>query len=184
MSRKGIPNKITRYDTDIIPRLDDIKEWVMQGDSVRTVCKKLDLSPDAWYKYCREHEVLGLLVEVGRSVLCNEVEKSLIRLCTGYEFEELKTIVEEDKNGKKHTRIEKTKRHQPPSAQAISFFLRNRMPEVWSEKRELILDTKQNEEARKQLFLEMVNDEVEADYKEVDDYGTENEKLLDDEQNE
>jgi len=28
-SRKGIPNKITRYDTDIIPRLADIKEWLM-----------------------------------------------------------------------------------------------------------------------------------------------------------
>jgi hypothetical protein len=34
------------------------------------------------------------------------------------------------------------------------------MPEEWSDKKELILDTRQNEEARKQLFLEMINDEV------------------------
>jgi len=100
---------------------------------------------------------------MGRSVLCNQVEKSLLKLCTGYDYEELKTIVEEDKNGKKRTKIEKIKRHQPPSAQAIAFFLRNRMPEEWSDKKELILDTSQNEEARKKLFLQMINGELEKE---------------------
>jgi len=155
-----ILKKDDKWNTHIMPRLNDIKEWLVQGDTVREVCKKLSVSPETWYKYCREHEILMELVNMGRSVLCNEVEKSLLKLCTGYEYEELKTIVEEDKNGKKRTKLEKTKRHQPPSAQAISFFLRNRMPEEWSDKKELILDTRQNEEARKQLFLEMVNGEV------------------------
>lgn len=58
---------------------------------------------------------------MGRSVLNNEVEKSLIKLCKGYEYEELKTIVEEDKNGKKRTKLEKNKRYQPPSAAALHF---------------------------------------------------------------
>ena len=113
-SRKGIPNKTSRYDSDILPRLSDIKEWIIQGDSVREICKKLVISPDSWYRYCNDHETLSELVVMGKSVLNNEVEKSLIKLCTGYEYEELKTIVEEDKSGKKHTRIEKTKRHQRP----------------------------------------------------------------------
>lgn len=167
-SRKGIPNKETRYDSDILPRLSDIKEWLMEGDTVRQICKKLAISPDSWYRYCKEHETLSELVTMGRSVLCNEVEKSLLKLCTGYEYEELKTIVEEDKNGKKRTKIEKTKRHQPPSAQAISFFLRNRMPEEWSDKKELILDTSQNEAARKELFLKMVNGEVISEEEDTD----------------
>ncbi|OFI07464.1 hypothetical protein CLOACE_02930 [Clostridium acetireducens DSM 10703] len=162
-SRKGIPNKTTRYESDILPRLSDIQEWIMQGDTVREICKKLAISPDTWYRYCKEHETLSELVTMGRSVLCNDVEKSLLKICTGYDYEELKTIVEEDKNGKKRTKIEKTKRHQPPSAQAISFFLRNRMPEEWSDKKELILDTSQNEAARKELFLKMVNGELDAE---------------------
>jgi hypothetical protein len=167
-SRKGIPNKETRYNSDILPRLSDIKEWLMQGDTVREICKKLAISPDTWYRYCKEHETLSELVVMGRSVLCNEVEKSLLKLCTGYEYEELKTIVEEDKNGKKRTKLEKTRRHQPPSAQAISFFLRNRMPEEWSDKKELILDTSPNEEARKKLFLQMLNGELDAEAEEND----------------
>ena len=135
----------------------------MQGDTVREVYKKLAISPDSWYRYCKGHETLMELVTMGRSVLCNEVEKSLLKLCTGYEYEEFKTIVEEDKNGKKRTKIEKVKHLQPPSAVAISFFLRNRMPEEWSEKKELILDTSQNEAVRKELFLLMVNGEFETE---------------------
>lgn len=149
-------DKMTKYETDILPQLSDIKDWVMQGDSVRVICKKLHISPDTWYRYCKEHENLSELVDMGRSVLNNEVEKSLVKLCNGYEYEELKTIVEEDKSGKKHTKLEKTKKHQPPSAAAISFYLRNRCPEEWSDKKELVLDTSQNEQARKELFLEML----------------------------
>ena len=148
--------KLTKYETDILPQLSDIKEWIMEGDSVRVICKKLHISPDTWYRYCKDHETLSELVNLGRSVLNNEVEKSLIKLCTGYEYEELKTIVEEDKSGKKHTKLEKCKRHQPPSTAAISFYLRNRCPEEWADKKELVLDTSQNEQARKEMFLEML----------------------------
>lgn len=148
--------RLSKYETDILPQLSDIKDWIIQGDSVRVVCRKLHISPDTWYRYCKEHENLSELVDMGRSVLNNEVEKSLVKLCTGYEYEELKTIVEEDKAGKKHTKLEKSKKHQPPSSAAISFYLRNRCPEEWSDKKELVLDTSQNEQARKELFLEML----------------------------
>ncbi len=161
MSRKGIPNKLNKFDTDIAPRLSEIREWIEQGDSIRDICHKLSISQDTWYRYQREHETLSELVNLGRSVTQSLVEKSLLKLCTGYDFEELKTIIEEDRGGKKRTKLEKTKRHQPPSAQAISFFLRNRCPEEWSDKKELLLDTTQNEQARKRLFLQMLAGEDE-----------------------
>lgn len=163
MSRKGIQNKNSKYETDILPHLSDIKDWIAEGDSVRDICHKLSISPDTWYRYCKEHETLSELVNMGRSLLNQDVEKSLLKLCTGYEFEELKTIVEEDRSGKKRTKLEKTKRHQPPSAQAIAFFLRNRCPEEWSDKKQLVLDTTQNEQARKQLFLQMLSGEAPAE---------------------
>lgn len=159
MSRKGIPNKLSKFDTDIAPRLSEIQQWIEQGDSIRDICQKLSISQDTWYRYQKEHETLSALVNLGRCITQSAVEKSLLRLCTGYEFEELKTIVEEDRSGKKRTKLEKCKRHQPPSAQAISFFLRNRCPEEWSDKKELVLDTAQNEQARKRLFLQMLSGE-------------------------
>ncbi len=160
-----ILNKDDKWNAEILPRLDDIKEWLVQGETIRGICKKLAISPDYWYNCIKKHEILAELVNMGRSVLCNDVEKSLLKLCTGYDYEELKTTVEEMKDGKKRTKIEKIKRHQPPSAAAISFFLRNRMPEEWSDKKELILDTSMNEEARKKMFMDMLHgDIIDADY--------------------
>ena len=169
-----------KWNAEILPRLNDIKEWLAQGETVRGICKRLAISPDYWYNCIKRHEILAELVVMGRSLLCNQVEKSLLRLCTGYDYEELKTTVEETANGKKKTKIEKIKRHQPPSAAAISFYLRNRMPEEWSDKKELILDTSQNEDARKQLFMQMVNGEIiDADFKVADDEEEETLQLQD-----
>lgn len=39
------------------------------------------------------------------------------------------------------------------------------MPEEWSDKKEIILDTSQNDETRKRLFLEMINSNaIDAEY--------------------
>lgn len=98
---------------------------------------------------------------MSRTAVNNELERLLLRLCMGFEYEEIKkTIVEEDKSGKMRTRVEKTKKYQPPSSNALSFWLRNRAPDQWNDKRELIFDTKDNEEARKKLFLEMIEAEI------------------------
>jgi hypothetical protein len=86
----------------------------------------------------------------------------------GYEYEEIKTIVEEDKNGKKRTRIEKVKRHQPPNPAAMIFYLKNRAPNEWNDRREIIIDTKAAELERKQLFLQMIDaDTIEAEYEQL-----------------
>lgn len=156
-SRKGIENKSNKYETDILPRLEEIKTWVENGDSVREICRKLKISPDTWYRYQAQHENLSELISMGRCVLLSSVEKSLAKLCLGYEYEELKTIVEEDKLGKKHTKLEKVKRYQPPSPQAISFFLKNRCPEDWADKKEIVIENEINEVDRKKLFLSILN---------------------------
>ncbi|AKL96154.1 hypothetical protein CACET_c27090 [Clostridium aceticum] len=179
MSRKGVPNKMTKWETHILPHLSDIKDWLLEGATDKEICDRLDISHDTWYRYMKEHEILSELVSMGKSVMDSQVEKALFKLAIGYEYEEIRTIVEEDKNGKKRTRIEKIKRHQPANATALSFWLRNRQPEKWNERKEIILDTKDNEQARKKLFLEMIQDDiVEVDYSEVDE-GSENNNTLD-----
>lgn len=165
----------TLWETNVQPRLVQIKQWCEEGATNEEIRERLGISEGSFYEYLKKYPILDEIISVGRSVINAQVERSLFKICTGYDVEELKTIVEEDKNGKKRTRIEKTKRHIPPSAQAISFFLRNRMPEQYSERKELILDTKQNEEERKRLFLEMIQDEltdeiVEAEYEVLEEH--------------
>lgn len=165
MSRKGISNKTNKYETVILPRLSEIQQWCLDGYTDEMIYKKLEISHDTWYRYIKEYPILSELIALSKSVMDNKVENALLKTALGYEYEEIKTIIEEDKNGKKRTRIEKTKKYMPPNPTAQAFWLKNRKREEWSERKEIIFDTKAQEAERKRLFLNMINDEViEADY--------------------
>lgn len=170
MSRKGIPNKTNKYETIIKPRLSEIQKWCEEGLTNDVICQRLDIAESTWYDCQKNNAVLLELVHASKSVMDTKVENALLKTALGYDYEEIKTIIEEDKNGKKRTRIEKTKKHMPPNPTAQAFWLKNRKRDEWGERKEIIFDTKSQEEERKKLFLQMVNDEiVDADYSIADD---------------
>ncbi|MGY0373230.1 transposase [Clostridium sp. JNZ J1-5] len=155
----------SKWETNILPRLNDIREWCMEGLTNEEMSKRLDINPDTWYRYMKEHTILSELVQASKAVMDTKVENALLKTALGYEYEEIKTIIEEDKNGKKRTRIEKTKKYMPPNPAAQAFWLKNRKKDEWGDRKEIIFDTKAQEEERKRLFLQMINDEViDADY--------------------
>lgn len=159
----------SKWDTHVQPRLQEIHKWCVEGQTNDVICKKIGISEATWYEYMNQHPSLAELVKLGKSVMDNQVENSLLRSALGFDFEEVKTIIEEDKNGKKKTRVEKVKRYQPPNPTAMIFWLKNRKKDEWNDRREFIVDTKQNEEERKRLFIEMIGEEtvddvIEADY--------------------
>lgn len=140
----------TMWETHVYPRLAEIQQWY----------KNLGIGKTPWYEYIDKHPMLAELVKWSKSVIISRVETSLLKAATGYEYEEIKTIIEEDKNGKKKTRIEKVKRHQSPNPTAMIFYLKNRAPNEWNDLREIIIDTKAAELERKQLFLDMIEADV------------------------
>lgn len=147
------------WETNIAPRLKEIKQWYESGATDQEVYNKLNVSHDYYYKAIKEHPTLAELVKIGKEITDLKVINALLKSALGFEYEEVRTVVEE-KNGKKHTRVEKIKKYQPPNPTAMIFWLKNRSPEQWNDRRELILDTKDNEEKRKQLFMDMVKAEV------------------------
>lgn len=165
MSRKGIPNKTNKYETVIQPRLSEIHKWCEEGLTNDVICERLGIAESTWYEYQKNYPVLLELVQASKAVMDTKVENALLKTALGYEYEEIKTIIEEDKNGKKRTRIEKTKKYMPPNPAAQAFWLKNRKKDEWGDRKEIIFDTKAQEEERKRLFLQMINDEVvDADY--------------------
>jgi len=170
-SRKGVPNKTNKYETVIQPRLLEIQKWCEEGSTNDIICERLGIAESTWYEYLKNNSILLELVKMSKSVIDTKVENALLKTALGYDYEEIKTVIEEDKNGKKRTRIEKTKKHMPPSSTAQAFWLKNRKRDEWSERKEIIFDTKAQEEERKRLFLNMINDEVvDADYNVSDEH--------------
>ncbi|WP_348621581.1 transposase [Paenibacillus polymyxa] len=160
----------TKWETHVYPRLAEIQQWFEEGMNAEDIIRKLDIGKTTWYEYIDKHPMLAELVKWSRSVPISHVENSLLKAATGYEYEEIKTIIEEDKNGKKKTRIEKVKRYQPPNPTAMIFYLKNRAPNEWNDRRELVVNTKALEQERKQLFLDMIEaDVVDADYEAIEE---------------
>jgi len=163
MGTRGKNN--TKWLTNVFPRLSEIRDWCMQGKTNENMCELLGISPDSWYTYMKEHDELNVIVSAGKAVIDNQVENAVLKSALGFEYEEIKTIIEEDRNGKKRTRIEKVRRYMPPNASAQAFWLKNRKKDEWGDRKEIIFDTTALESTRKQMFLNMISDEViEADY--------------------
>ncbi len=155
----------TKWLTNVFPRLSEIRDWCIQGKTNEEMSQLLGISPDTWYTYLKEHDELNNIVTAGKSVMDHRVENALLKTALGFEYEEIKTIIEEDRNGKKRTRIEKVKRYMPPNPTAQAFWLKNRKKEEWGDRKEIVFDTKAQEEERKKIFLEMIKDEiVDVDY--------------------
>lgn len=160
----------TKWLTNVLPRLSEIRDWCMQGKTNEEMSQLLDISPDTWYTYLKEHSELNDIVTAGKSVMDHRVENALLKTALGYEYEEIKTIIEEDQNGKKRTRIEKVKKYMPPNPTAQAFWLKNRKKEEWGDRKEIVFDTKAQEEERKKVFLKMIKDEViDVDYSIIDE---------------
>lgn len=161
----------TKWLTNVFPRLSEIRDWCMDGKTNEEMCVLLGISPDSWYTYMKEHIELNDIVTAGKSVIDNRVENAVLKTALGFEYEEIKTIIEEDRNGKKRTRIEKTMKYMPPNLNAQAFWLKNRKKDEWGDR--IVFDTKAQEEERKSLFLKMVNDEIiDANYSVVEEAAT------------
>src|SRR5699024_11840674 len=80
---------------------------------------------------------------------------ALLRRALGYEYEEVKTFIEEV-DGKKKKKIEKVTRHIPADMGAGIFWLKNRRSDKWSNKEEL-------EKVKTQLEINKMRKELETE---------------------
>ena len=97
----------------------------------------MGISPATLYKWKNEHLEFSEALKRGKSPVDFEIENMLLKRAKGYEYEETVEEVTEAPNGEKtkHKRI--TKKHMPPDTTALIYWLKNRKPEQWRDRREI-----------------------------------------------
>lgn len=75
-------------------------------------------------------------IKDGRENADNNVVNSLYKKATGYDYEEEVLVDVHGMNPKQETR--NLKKHMPPSDTAIIYWLKNRQPEKWRDKKEVV----------------------------------------------
>ena len=120
-------------------KLPVIEGLAREGWLEKDICKKMDIGHTAWSQLKKAHPELVEALIKGKEDIDVQVENALLKRALGYEYEETKTIVENPDGtaGPRQVRIERVKKHVPPDTVAGIFWMKNRKPALWRDKREL-----------------------------------------------
>lgn len=138
MSKKKGPGKY--YDWITEEGLLKIEGWARDGLTDEQIAHNMGISPSTLYEWKKKYPEILEALKKGKEVVDREVENALLKRALGYEYEEVKQIIEKDENGKDRKRVEKITKHVPPDTGAQIFWLKNRKPNEWRDKRDVSVD--------------------------------------------
>lgn len=132
-----------------------IEAWSRDGLSNEQIANNIGITRKTLQEWLNKYSDIRDALKRGKEVVDIEVENALLRRALGYEYEEVKTFIEEV-DGKKKKKIEKVTRHIPADMGAGIFWLKNRRSDKWSNKEEL-------EKVKTQLEINKMRKELETE---------------------
>ena len=140
----------TKYTTYVEPYLHEIKEWARQGDTYKSIAKKLHIGYRTFIGYLERGEkgeepflqLLQCFVR-GEQDAIESIENALKKRAEGYQWEKVVKVYKRDKMTGEMCLAEE--RHEmvdvPPDPTSIQFYLINRKRADWQkERKEVIQD--------------------------------------------
>jgi transcriptional regulator with XRE-family HTH domain len=125
----------SKYETNVKDKLLLVEAWARNGLTDEQIAKNLGISKVTLYKYINEHTELSELLKKGKEVIDIEVENALLKRALGYKYDEVTREVNSD-TGKLVVSKVVTKEVQPDTTAQI-FWLKNRKPLEWRDKRDV-----------------------------------------------
>lgn len=113
-----------------------IEGWARDGLTDKQIAHNVGVTEQTLNVWKKKYPSLSESLKRGKEVIDIQVENALLKRALGFEYEEVKQIIEQDSSGKDKKKIEKTKKLIIPDVTAQIFWLKNRKPEDWRDKRE------------------------------------------------
>lgn len=125
----------SKYETHVKDKLILIEAWARNGLTIEQIANNLGISKVTLYKYMNEHIELSERLKKGKEVIDIEVENALLKRALGYKYDEVTKELNEDTGELEVTKVV-TKEVQPDTTAQI-FWLKNRKPEDWRDRKEI-----------------------------------------------
>lgn len=108
-----------------------LEGWARNGLTDEQIANNIGIRTSTFYEWKKKYVEFAEALKKSKEVADLEVENALFKRATGYTVTETK-VIESDKDGKKTETIIK---HIPPDTTAQIFWLKNRKPDEWRDKR-------------------------------------------------
>ena len=116
--------------------LTRIQGWARDGLVQEDIARQIGIKYGTMRQWLAKYPEIRTAVEIGRDSADRNVENALYKKAMGYEVEETETTIAVMPDGEKRQQVKKIKRHIPPSDTAMIFWLKNRKPAEWRDRRE------------------------------------------------
>ena len=120
-------------------KLTLITGWARKGLTDEQISKNMGIAYSTLREWKKKYSALKAALKKGKEVVDYEVESALYKRAIGYEVEEEKIYIQEIE-GRTTKRKEIVKKHIPGDTTAQIFWLKNRRPEEWRDRRDSTVD--------------------------------------------
>ena len=128
------------------PKLAQLAEHHEHGATMADLAAFLGISTSTLYKLKDEHADVAEAIKTARSRADAHIESALFKRAMGYDYQELTGSKERDENGDlqiEHARF--VTKHVPGDVTAQIFWLKNRRPTEWSDRRMVTFEDDEND---------------------------------------
>ncbi|MBD8046766.1 MULTISPECIES: helix-turn-helix transcriptional regulator [Clostridium] len=140
----------SKYETNVKDKLILVEGWARNGLTDEQIAKNLGIAYSTFREYKKKYSALSAALKKGKEVIDFEVESALLKRALGYEYEEVtqERVLRKDERGQPITDIhgfplyemvvtKKVKKEVTPDTTAQIFWLKNRKPQEWRDKRDI-----------------------------------------------
>ena len=126
---------ISKYETHVLPRLDEVAAWCRDGVSEEKIAENLGVGYSTFQEYKKKYPgLLGVLKKNKDYVDNVEVVGALQRMVTGYTVTLHKTRMAWNPETKTWDRLqEEWEQHIPPNPALMQLWLKTRQRGTWNE---------------------------------------------------
>lgn len=111
-----------------------IEAWARDGLTDEQIAHNMGITTRTLYDWKKKHLPISQSLKRGKEVVDIKVENKLLKRALGYEYDEVKTI-QKIIDGKKYVEKITLTRHVMPDTTAQIFWLKNRKPDVWLDRK-------------------------------------------------
>ena len=113
-----------------------IEGWARDGLIEDQIAHNIGITRQTLSAWKNRHPSIFDALKRGKEVVDRQVENALLKRALGYEYEEVKQIIEKDDMGRDRKKVEKTLKQVAPDTTAQIFWLKNRKPQEWRDRKE------------------------------------------------